>query len=162
MQGLDWQTVQLPLAAGINQKMDSRALQPPELTRAVDVQFEELGGLQTRKPFGVSAGALAIVGGGSINVADVRRFCQNGDELLLFTKDSALLAQRSELSRWVLKGTHLAVKVDEQPRFRDDRRPGRLRPRRAQRHDRLLVDGAVGCTSLGYVAAIDKADAAAS
>jgi hypothetical protein len=156
MQGLDWQTVQLPLAAGINQKMDSRALQPPELTRAVDVQFEELGGLQTRKPFGVSAGALAIVGGGSINVADVRRFCQNGDELLLFTKDS-VYSRNIQLSAWVLKGTHLAVKVDEQPRFVTT--GDQLDCDRAELNGTILFSWTelVGATSLGYVAAIDKA-----
>jgi hypothetical protein len=114
VRGLDWQTLQLPLAAGMNQKSDKRALQAPELARCVDVQFDELGGLQPRYPF--SSLGSDILGGGSLT--DPRRVVANGDELLVFTKD-ALYSRLSAGASWVRRGTHLAVAVDEQPVFID-------------------------------------------
>lgn len=112
MQGLAWTTLQLPLAAGLQQSTDDRARQPPYLDVALDVQFDEQGGVQTRKPF-LAQGA-SIVGGGTISNA--RRLVANGDELLLFT-DTALYSWNEQLSKWVSKGTHLAVKVDDEAAF---------------------------------------------
>lgn len=106
--GLNWQTWTLRLGAGQNQKSDERALDAPELAKAIDVQFEELGGLQTRYPF------ADFTSGGTL--ADIRRVVENGDELLVFTKDT-LYSWNAQLSKWVQKGTHLAVKLDETSRF---------------------------------------------
>ncbi len=109
----DWQTIQIPLASGLSLKADPRALQPPALDLARDVQFDETGGLQTRLPF-ASSTETAIFGGG--NIANARQCVQNGDEKLLFTNNT-LYSWNAQLAKWVSKGTHLAVKVDEQPRF---------------------------------------------
>ncbi len=108
MQGLDWQTVHIPLMGGVNQKADDRALQPPALQIAKDVQFDEHGGLQTRRPFSQFGVDLATGG----TVTDWRRIMRNGDELLAFTKD-ALISWDDRTSKWVRRATHLAVSIDE-------------------------------------------------
>ncbi len=112
MEGLDWQTIQLPLAAGLLQRSDDRAKQPPYLDIAKDVQFDELGGLQTRYPY--SAYTNAILGGGSLT--NCRKLYANGRELLVFT-DTGLYSWNAQLSKWVFKATHLAVKTEEEPVF---------------------------------------------
>jgi hypothetical protein len=111
---MNWDTIQLPLAAGLNQKADPRALQPPELLRATDVQFDEVGGLQTRYPFVATGVGVDIYGGGTLS--NIRRIVPNGNELLCFTDDT-LYSWNAQLSKWVSKGTHLAVKVEEQTVF---------------------------------------------
>lgn len=112
--GLLAQTVAIPLAAGLSQKMDVRALEAPGLSKCVDAEFDEIGGIQTRKPY--AAKGLAIAGGGAIAAADVRRVVENGGELLLFSKD-AVYAWSEPAQAWALKGTHLATKVSEAARF---------------------------------------------
>ena len=108
MRGANWQPLQIPFSTGVNQRADERALQPPSLAAAVDVQFDELGGLQTRKPF--SALGSSIAGGGTISTA--RRMYEYGRELVMFTKD-ALYSWNSDASRWVSRATHLAVSLEE-------------------------------------------------
>lgn len=112
MRGLEWRPLQLPLAAGVNQRADDRALQPPALAAALDVQFDELGGLQTRKPF--AAIGSTIAGGGTISTA--RRMYANGSELVMFTKDS-VYSWNDQLNRWVFRATHLAVSAEEETVF---------------------------------------------
>lgn len=112
IQGLNWQAWTLRLVAGLNQKSDPRALESPELARLVDGQFDEIGGIQTRYPY--AALGSNILGGGTITNA--RRLVANGSELLLFTKDS-IYSWNSQISKWALRGTHLAVNVDEEDRF---------------------------------------------
>lgn len=114
MQGLDWQTVQIPLVGGVNQKADSRALQQPANAIASDIQWEEHGGVQTRHPFVAITGAASIYGGGSITTA--RRIERNGEELVLFTKD-AVYSRLSSQSSWILRGAHLAVALEERRVF---------------------------------------------
>jgi hypothetical protein len=108
----NWETVQIPLAAGLDTKSDVRSGTPPQFDILKDAEFEEPGGLQTRKPFG-SIGTN-IYGGGTL--ADIRRIVENGDELLAFTKDK-LYSWSSALSLWFDKGTHLACKVREETTF---------------------------------------------
>lgn len=110
--GLNWQKLELPYAAGLNQGTDDRARPQPFLDICRDAQFDEDGGLQTRYPFATSAGS--IFGGGTISNA--RRIERYGTELVLFTKDT-LYSWNAQLSKWVSRGTHLAVKVAEEPRF---------------------------------------------
>lgn len=112
MEGLNWQPLQLPFGYGLNQKMDDRAIEAPELTICKDGRFTELGGIQSRFSFAAASGG--ILGGGSLST--VRRAYANGDELVAFTQDS-LYSWNVQQSKWVLRGTHLAVKVDETPRF---------------------------------------------
>lgn len=112
MEGLNWQTVQLPLAAGLDQQADDRALQLPSLLIAKDVHFDEGGGVQTRHPF--AALGSNIFGGGTISGA--RRLVDYGDERVMFTED-ALYTWSAGQSKWVSRGTHLAIAVDEAPVF---------------------------------------------
>ena len=114
MEGLTWELAQLPLATGLQQKSDDRARSAPALDIANDVQFDELGGLQTRLPY--NAIGADIFGGGTIT--NSRRIVEYDGELLLFT-NTALYSWNAQLSKWVQKGTHLAVAVDEKPAFID-------------------------------------------
>lgn len=109
MRGLDWQLLQLPFGAGVNQRMDDRALPAPALAEAIDVQFDEVGGLQTRKPF--TALGSSTASGGTISTA--RKMVANGNELLLFDKDS-LYSWNDQLNKWTFRATHLAVDVREE------------------------------------------------
>ena len=108
--GINWQVVNLPFSAGLNQKADDRARPQPFLDIARDVQLDEVGGIQTRLPYAAAAGS--IFGGGTI--ANARRIVPYGNELVLFT-DTSVYSWNAQLSKWVLRGTHLAVKVDERP-----------------------------------------------
>ncbi len=110
--GLVPQQVHIPFGVGLNQKVDPRALQVPSLTRCLDAAFTETGGLQTRYPY-ASIGAN-IYGGGTLS--DCRRIVENGSELLCFTKTGLYSWNVARLA-WVLKGTHLAVKLEEEPTF---------------------------------------------
>lgn len=112
IRGLQPQTLAIPLAAGLQTKTDPRALEAPGLTICTDAQFDEIGGIQLRKPFATKG--TAILGGGTI--ADVRRIVENGEELIAFTK-SALYSYNAQSSNWVNKGTYLAVKVAEASSF---------------------------------------------
>lgn len=107
-QGIPRTVINIPFGAGIDRNMDARARQPPGLDIARDVQFDEVGGVQTRHPFAVTGGN--IFGGGTISNA--RKLFRNGDEFVLMTKDT-LYSWNAQLSVWIARGTHLAVKVDE-------------------------------------------------
>lgn len=110
--GLPTSLVQIPIAAGLNQRMDARAKMPPSLDICRDGQFDELGGIQTRLPYEV-LGTLAIESGGTIAVADVRRLTTNGDELLLWTKTN-LYSWSQLTSKWQDRGEHAAIALDEE------------------------------------------------
>ena len=110
------QILNLPLAAGLAQKSDSRARSAPFLDIANDVQFDEVGGLQTRYPFAPLFTSMAIFGGGT--VTNPRRIFEFGGELLLFSDDT-LYSWNAQLEVWVEKGTHLAVAIGENPVFVD-------------------------------------------
>lgn len=154
MRGLNWQTLHVPLGLGRNGDADERALQPPELARATDVQFDSEGGLQTRYPY--AALGANVYGGGTLS--NVRKIIANGSELLCFTAD-ALYSWNPTIAKWVSKGTHLAVKVDEANRF--------VSGRDQYDCDRAELNGtivycwteSVNGGSIGYVAAIDSTTA---
>lgn len=109
---LQWEPLQLPFAVGLDLKSDLRAAAPPSLERAVNVQFDEWGGLQLRLPF--AGMSTDIVGGGTL--ADVRRIFSNGDELLIFTK-TGLYSWDNAANAWLLKATYMAVAMDEETVF---------------------------------------------
>ncbi len=109
---LAWQTAHIPFGVGLNTGSDSRALAPPDLAVCRDAEFDEEGGLQTRKPY--TELPSEIVDGGS--VANARKLVAFGDELLLFTSE-ALYSWSDRDQAWVLKGTHLAAKLTERSRF---------------------------------------------
>ena len=95
---LNWQPLEFPFAAGLNQKPDPRLVQAPELVRAVDVDFTNTGGLQLRYPY-ASIGAN-ILGGGTIS--GTRRVYAIGTELLLFTQ-TGFYSWSPQRSAWVMK-----------------------------------------------------------
>lgn len=156
-QPLDWQILNIPFAAGLDQKSDPRAFQPPALAVAKDVEFDELGGLQTRKPFAEKS--AIIFGGGGSSLANCRRIVAHGDQLLLFTKDT-LYTYNAQLAQWVSVGTHLAVKVDEVPRFTTT--ADQTQCDRAELSNTVVyawsetVDHNGTATEVGYIAAVDK------
>lgn len=109
---LQWVTQHYSLGAGLMTKGDRRAGDPPSLDIARDLQFDEEGGTQTRLPFATFGNE--IFGGGTLT--NCRRLAVVNDELCVFT-DVALYSWNAQLSKWVLRGTHLAATVDEDPRF---------------------------------------------
>lgn len=106
------QIVPYPLAYGIQSHIDPRALPPPHLAQAKDVQFDETGGLQQRLPYAPMS--TSIVGGGSLG--SVRKVATYLDELLAFTA-TELYSYSSRDNAWALRGTYLAPKVTEEPVF---------------------------------------------
>ena len=158
MNGLDWQTVQIPMVGGLQQGLNDQTFDPPALARAVDVQFNDYGGLQPRPTFlGLGTATVAaggnILGGGTLSTA--RRIVRNGDELLLFSKDT-LYSWNATQAVWVSRGTHLAVATSEEPSFvtSDDQ----VLPDRAELGGVVFVSWqkAVGATTTGYVAAYER------
>lgn len=146
LEGLDWQLLNLPLAAGLNQRTDDRARPVPYLDICKDVQFDELGGIQTRYPY-ATIGALA----------DCRRVVDNDGELLVFTK-TQLKSWNPASNTWITKGTHLAVKVDEETVFANT--GDQIDCDRAELSGTIVytwADAAVGANGTIYVAARNKA-----
>ncbi len=151
MNGLDWQTIQIPFTGGLNSKAHEYALDPPGLLICQNVEFDEVGGLRMRKPY-ASIGASIHPSG---SLSDIRKLAVVGDELCVFTKDT-LYAWSETLSKWVSRGTHLAVATAETVRFSN--------PNDQTFADRAQLSGVIvyvwsetsqGGTVLCYLAAID-------
>ncbi len=147
---LQWQTVHVPLAAGLATKTDARALDPPGMLVCKNAQFTEQGGIQKRYPY--TSYSAGIFGGGTLS--DIRRIYGYGDELLCFTKDS-LYSYSSRDSAWVLKGTHLGAKIAQRDVF--------VRTTEQSSCDRAELSGVIFYTwsdrtdgERVYVGAIDK------
>ena len=101
-------SITIPFSGGLQQKGDHRLQQPPALDKCVDAEFDDVGGLRTRKPY--SALGVNILGGGTLS--NIRKIIAADGELLCFTKDT-LYSWDSAASAWVSKATHLAVKTRE-------------------------------------------------
>ena len=155
--GLQKQLMQIPLSAGLNQKSDNRADQPPAMAALLDARFTELGGLQTRYPF--TAMGSNILGGGTI--ANPRRIVANGKELLLFTVDT-LYSWSVRDTAWVPKATHLATSVSERSVFGSN--SDQVLCDRAELNGTVVYcwDDPVGSSGAGgtFVAAMDKSTGA--
>lgn len=149
IEGLDYHLIQIPLNAGLKTKDDPRAMQPPGLSICADARFDDLGGIQTRFPF--TALGTNIFGGGTLS--NVRRLAVNGTELVVFT-DTAVYSWNAQLSVWVLRGTHLAVAVHEDPRFvtTDDQ----VDADRAELAGAVVYAWGVNSPKAVWVAALDK------
>jgi hypothetical protein len=102
--------VDIPLAAGLATKDDPRAMSAPGLSVCEDVQFDELGGIQTRPQF------QAITDAAGNTIADIRKLAAYGDELVAFSKDKFWSYAGGD-GLWTQRAEYLAVKVEEQPRF---------------------------------------------
>lgn len=107
---MPYETIDIPLSSGLNTKSDAKALAPPGLLVAQDVQFDDIGGLQTRPQF------QTITDHVSNTIADIRKIVEYGDELVAFTKDE-LWSYASGDGLWTKRSDYLAVKVDEVSRF---------------------------------------------
>lgn len=116
MPGLQKQLIEFPFARGLNQKAAGQLIQAPELVRLVDAEFDELGALRLRKPFGETMTDTGLSSETVPVLANCRRIYPCGNELVLFTKDT-LYTWDAQVERWVSKGTHLAVKVAEESKF---------------------------------------------
>lgn len=149
--GLNWQTVTMRFIAGLNQKADPRSLEMPELVRLIDGQFEELGGVQTRYPFGAAESADFFGG----TISNARRIASNDTERLLFTKDY-LWSRNVQEAKWVYRGEHLATAVDETPVFQSTEE--QIDPTRAELNGTIVFAWTVSLTggSKTYVGAKDK------
>lgn len=104
------QKITIPFAVSLAGKWDQYALQAPGVAVLKNAEFDELGGIQTRKPY------APILNDSANTIADIRRIYEAGDELLAFSKD-ALWSYSSGDGEWTQRATHLAVDVDEAPRF---------------------------------------------
>lgn len=105
---LDWQTIVIPFGAGLDTRTDPRAVQPPALTLASDIQFDEFANVSKRLPYA----ALPIVDQDGVTITDLRRLAVVEDELLLFT-ETALYSYSAAESAWIQRDTHLAASIDE-------------------------------------------------
>lgn len=110
MRGLQTQNIDIPLAHGLDTKSDSRALQPPGLPVAKDVQVDDIGGIQTREQYQDITSAAANT------IANIRKIVPYGNELVAFSKDK-LWSYASGDGLWTERAEYLAVKVDEHARF---------------------------------------------
>lgn len=107
---MPYEIIDIPLNSGLNTKADSRALPPPGLSVASDVQFDEVGGLQTRPQF------LAITDAAGNTIADIRRVTAYGDELVAFSKDKVWSYSGGD-GLWTERAEYLAVDTNEESRF---------------------------------------------
>lgn len=110
--GLPTEVVNIPFLAGRDGKAHDYAIEPPGLSSAKNVEFDELGALRLRKPYATVGSG--ILGGGTLS--SVRKIAVVGDELLAFTP-TGLYSWSETLSKWVLKGEHLAIASTEATRF---------------------------------------------
>ncbi len=103
------QLKEIQFDVGLMTKGDRRSMPEQLLDIAVNVEFDDIGGLRCRYPFdGVRT---ALVGGGTLTNA--RRLAVLGNELVCFTQ-TALYSWIPALSAWEYRGDHLAVATDEQ------------------------------------------------
>lgn len=151
---LQKQKLSIPLSKGLNTKSDPRALQAPELAVCRDAEFDEIDGIQTRKPY---VGMPTDIDGGG-TIADPRKIVAMGNELILFTKDK-LYSWSDANQVWVLKDTYLAPTVAEESMF--------VRTSEQTQCDRAELDGVVfyawtdaATTTAVHLAAVDKATGA--
>lgn len=107
---MPYETIDIPLHAGLNTKADAKGMSVPGLAAASDVQFDDTGGTQTRPQF------QEITDAAGNTIADIRKVAAYGDELVAFSKDK-LWSYASGDGLWTDRGDYLAVKVDEHARF---------------------------------------------
>lgn len=92
---LDWQTIQIPLIAGVKGRWDQRALEPPGLLTGQNLRFGKFGGLQKSYPHtalssnvaGTNANAGVFVGAATAqdgSAVDVSSFSVVSGDTLLF------------------------------------------------------------------------------
>lgn len=107
---MPYERLDLPLHAGLSGKIDEKALDAPGLAVARDIQFDDLGGIQTRDQY------QEILSAAGNTISDIRKISAYGDELVAFSKDK-LWSYASGDGLWTERAEHLAVAVEENARF---------------------------------------------
>lgn len=109
MKGLDKVPIFIPFAHGLNTRADERALEAPSLTVCENVEFDEWGGLQHRKPW-----APETYVSGAAN-ASIRRITSWNDQLVAFSKDAIYSYAGSGV--WSEIAPYHAIKIEQDRRF---------------------------------------------
>jgi hypothetical protein len=149
---LPTQTISIPLGVGLNTKEDDIASKAPTLSLATDIQFDDVGGLQTRKPF------VAVTDHGSNTIGAIQRLAVRDDELIGFTAEGLWSYSEGD-GLWTRMADHLAPTLTEHRRFTatneqidgDSATLGGVT---------MFVWTEVGAVDHAYVAAIDDASGA--
>lgn len=110
--GLPRATFEIPLDGGLLTRGDERVKPPGAAENLLNAEFDDTGGLRVRFPFGPVTNV--VQGGGTLS--SCRRFAKRDDELLVFTA-TALYSWDVGASKWVSRGTHLAIDTEETIRF---------------------------------------------
>ena len=105
-------TIDIPLAAGLDTKKDSRALEGPYLDVCKNAVFTETGGIQKRRP----RTEYPTTFSGGEGISDVRKLMHYDEELLLFTKKD-LYSWSEGADSWQHRGRYLAPEVREKSVF---------------------------------------------
>lgn len=100
----NWETIHIPLAKGMQQLADERALEPPSLAVCEDAVFDEVGGIQERNEF--ATGTVSSPG-------TIKRLAVHGDTLLAFTKDKLYAWVEYDGGDWIEVDDHLACTISE-------------------------------------------------
>lgn len=153
MRGIQRQIIDVPLAVGLSEKSDPRALEVGALSVCENAEFDELGGLQTRKPF------VKFLDQAGNAVTPIRKLAVYDDELVAFT-DVAIFSYAKSTQTWTQRAEYLAPKLTEKTRFVDN----------AEQYDcdRVELNGVVvfawvqniAGTELSHIAGLDAATGA--
>jgi hypothetical protein len=112
MPALPRSTFEVPLDGGLITRGDKRAKDVGVAERLLNAEYDDIGGLRVRFPFGVTN--TNITGGGTLT--NCRKLARRNGELLVFTA-TALYAWSEISQSWTYRGDHLAVMPDEQTVF---------------------------------------------
>ena len=104
---VEWKTAHIPLAAGMQQKADPRAMEAPALEVCINAEFDEVGGIQKRKPFEAIAGTAPT---------DIRRLAVYDGELIAFTA-TKIYSYSDANDSWIERADYLAPTVAESAVF---------------------------------------------
>lgn len=147
-----WETAHIPIASGMQQKADPRAIEPPALAVCKNAEFDEVGGVQKRKPYSPLAGTAPT---------DIRALRVIDGDLVAFTK-SEVYSYSPGNEQWTKVDDHWAVSVDESIVF--DGTSDQIMCQRAELDGVVVyawMPAASGSSGSGtYLAALDKATGA--
>lgn len=103
----NYETLQVPFIKGMDTRTHPHLIDPPGLTTCKNAQFDEVG-LSFRYPFATIGTSIYPSG----TISAVRKLAVVNDELLAFTA-TELYSWSSTLSKWLLRGGHMAVSTAE-------------------------------------------------
>lgn len=145
----------IPLTKGIDTRAHPYALEPPALETCDNAVFAEPGAIGKRRPYsGIdgSSGVNIYPSGTLSSGGTIRKLAVEGDEFLCFT-DTEIYSWSEAMTKWVLKGTHLAIKTTERSRL--VRTTEQIDSDRAE-HSSVVVFTWTDKGDTAYMAALDK------